>query len=522
MSTADSIHGDIHRYGQLPFQPYDYENDPASQFPGLVQQNQWTKEYEENWIRELGMQDKDFMMPRGPLAGKYPVELKPKWKVTQALPDEIQPYYPHGILKFTVRIPGKDKMLPDIVRCEYFKTMLVEALAETYNKLFVLKGDDKFTGKDILMCMPTISLEDASQPHMGDVYWQFAWVRFEYKLAVKSPSDAPVYIEEAFEKMSKFFDFFKDRFENKWKDIYILHVMQMEDKQRLLFDSNKMLEQYEFFDAAGKGDVDKVKKLLPSVEVDYQANAVDFPIWSVSDKEVRDKFIKLGRTALHHAADNNQVQAMRALLDAKASVDKEDTEGATALYISAGKEGDTAVKLLLGWGAKVNHTTKTAATPLHMACSVGQVDTIKTLGSAKADFNAMTIEGGTPLHTAVQQEQVDVLKELKSLKCNMNIPAPGGNTAMHEAVIKNSPKLIQELARLGCDCNIESGPNNEYQTPLKMAITRRRKRATKALKELGALEQLEHEYDDESEWEATGDGEYIPIVKGRVPIKVVG
>eukprot|EP00746_Dinoflagellata_sp_MGD_P167750 gnl/MRDRNA2_/MRDRNA2_98625_c0_seq1.p1 gnl/MRDRNA2_/MRDRNA2_98625_c0~~gnl/MRDRNA2_/MRDRNA2_98625_c0_seq1.p1 ORF type:complete len:553 (-),score=140.99 gnl/MRDRNA2_/MRDRNA2_98625_c0_seq1:146-1702(-) len=509
------------KYGHIPLEPYDFENDPASAFPGLVQQNQWTKEWEEDWIKDLGMQKKEFMWPKGPLAGKFPVELKPKWKVTPAEPDQFMPYYPHGILKFNVRMPGKDKQLPDIVKCEYFKTMLVEAIAEAYNKLLQLKGEDKLVGQDVLMCMPAVALEGTSLPHMGDVYWQWAWVRFEYKLALKSEADVPVFKEAVFDKMGKFMENFKEKFENKWKDIYILHMMQMDDKQKLLFDSTKLMQQFELYEAAGKGDVDKVKKLLPGLEVDYQATIVDFPMYSISDEEARTKFAKLGRTPLQNAADNNQIEVMRVLLDSKASVDKQDYEGATALYISAGKEGDTGVKLLLGFGAKINHTTKAFATPMHMACTVGDIATIKTLGSAKADLNAMTPEGGTPLHTAVQNDKIDALKELQQLKCNMNCPAPGGNTAMHEAVIKNSPTLIKELSRLGCDCNIESGPTNEYQTPLKMAITRRRKRATKALKDLGAIEQLEHEYDDESDWEATGDGEYIPVVRGRIPVKYV-
>jgi len=404
------------RYGHLPMKPYDYENDPASAFPGLVQQNQWTKEYEDNWIRELGMKERAFMMPTGPLAGKFPVELKPKWKVQPAGRDAGMPYYPHGILKFTVRMPGKGKMLPDIIKCEYMKTMIVEALAEAFNKLFKIPKDEKFGGEDILMCMPAVALEGANQPHMGDVYWQFAWVRFEYKLAVKSESDAGKYIKECFDSMAKFFDCFKEKFEHKWKDIYILHVMEMEDKQRVLFDGSKPMMQLDLWEAAGKGDVDKVKKLLPSCEVDYQANVVDFPIWTIEGDQDRNDFAAAGRTPLHNAADKGQVEVMRVLLDAKADVNKGDVEGVTPLHISASKDGDSAVKLLLGWGAKVNQTTKKSHTPMHNACAAGQIDNVKTLGSAKADLNALQPECGTPLHTAVQNLKTDVLKELQWLK----------------------------------------------------------------------------------------------------------
>merc|ERR1712176_1342685 len=97
------------------------------------------------------------------------------------------------------------------------------------------------------------------------------------------------------------------------------------------------------------------------------------------------------------------------------------------------------------------------------------------------------------------------------------MPAHGGNTPVHEAVMQNNAGLVQKLFDLKADINIESGPDNKYATPLKMAIERKKKKAAAKLQELAALMQIEHEYEESSdgEFKAIGGGEYVPRVKGH-------
>merc|ERR1711972_497644 len=120
-------------------------------------------------------------------------------------------------------------------------------------------------------------------------------------------------------------------------------------------------------------------------------------------------------------------------------------------------------------------------------------------------------------HAAVINNQPSSLEVLKEGKINLDMPAFGGNTPVHEGVMQNNPDIISKLFDLRADINIESGPEHGFATPLKMAIDRKKKKAVKKLKELGALEKIEHEYEDSSggEFEAVGDGEYEPRVKGR-------
>jgi len=106
---------------------------------------------------------------------------------------------------------------------------------------------------------------------------------------------------------------------------------------------------------------------------------------------------------------------------------------------------------------------------------------------------------------------------LKARRANLDMPAFGGNTPVHEGVMQNNPGIIHKLFDLKADINIESGPDNGFATPLRMAIYRKKKKAQKKLRELGALEKIEHEYEESSEGEflPIGNGEFVPRVLGR-------
>merc|ERR1712066_555395 len=81
-----------------------------------------------------------------------------------------------------------------------------------------------------------------------------------------------------------------------------------------------------------------------------------------------------------------------------------------------------------------------------------------------------------------------------------------------------NPEIIKKLYELGANINVESGPENGFDTPLKMAEERKKKKAFKMLSSLGAIEKVQHEYEDssEGEYEPDGTGDYRPrIVKGR-------
>ena len=70
----------------------------------------------------------------------------------------------------------------------------------------------------------------------------------------------------------------------------------------------------------------------------------------------RDPREKLGNTPLHLAADVNQVEAVQLLLDVGAAVDPENKNGMTPLMIAASRGNIEIVQALLAKGASVTKT----------------------------------------------------------------------------------------------------------------------------------------------------------------------
>merc|ERR1719321_62781 len=113
---------------------------------------------------------------------------------------------------------------------------------------------------------------------------------------------------------------------------------------------------------------------------------------------------------------------------------------------------------------------------MHNACGCGEKAAIKALLEARADLNVRSNTGSAPIHVAVLNNQPDALEALATLNANLDMPAFGGNTPIHEGVMQNNPSIVQKLIDLKADMNVESGPDNHFATPLKMARDRKKKK----------------------------------------------
>merc|ERR1719414_2113131 len=100
---------------------------------------------------------------------------------------------------------------------------------------------------------------------------------------------------------------------------------------------------------------------------------------------------------------------------------------------------------------------------------------MKALLDGRANLNLKSQTGAAPIHIAVINNQPEALKLLMEMKANLDMPAFGGNTPVHEAVMQNDPSTVQRLFELRADVNIESGPDNGFATPLRMAIDRKKR-----------------------------------------------
>ncbi len=118
---------------------------------------------------------------------------------------------------------------------------------------------------------------------------------------------------------------------------------------------------------------------------------------------------------LSSAISKRNVDIVRQLLEAGASVTRKDQFGGTALGLAASHEEPEAVRLLLAAGADPNESPPPFhRTPLHIAAEHGQFEAILLLLVAGADPNLRDKDGHTPADLARNAGRVNILLLLES------------------------------------------------------------------------------------------------------------
>lgn len=116
---------------------------------------------------------------------------------------------------------------------------------------------------------------------------------------------------------------------------------------------------------------------------------------------------------LADAAERGDRDKVSALILEKADVNGKQGEGTTALHWAAQRDDIETAKLLLAAGANVKAETEQGAlTPLFMACTNGNAAMIELFVKAGADVNAPKANGTTPLMLAAASGSVPAVKAL--------------------------------------------------------------------------------------------------------------
>uniref|UniRef100_A0A674MMV6 Ankyrin repeat domain-containing protein 54 n=1 Tax=Takifugu rubripes TaxID=31033 RepID=A0A674MMV6_TAKRU len=103
---------------------------------------------------------------------------------------------------------------------------------------------------------------------------------------------------------------------------------------------------------------------------------------------------------LREAANCNDIDAVRKLLQDDVDPCAADDKGRTALHFSSCNGNESIVKLLLSHGADPNQRDSLGNTPLHLAACTNHVPVITTLLKGGARVDALDRAGRTPLHLA--------------------------------------------------------------------------------------------------------------------------
>jgi ankyrin repeat protein len=154
------------------------------------------------------------------------------------------------------------------------------------------------------------------------------------------------------------------------------------------------------------------------------------------------------------AAMHQDNAAVRSLLQQKADVNAVLPDGATALHWAANEDDLDTVSLLIQAGANVKAKDRYGFTPLYFACTNGSAAVIRKLLDAGADPNAADSSGETALMTATRSGNIDAVKAL--LQHGADVKAKDTvtqQTALMWAVRSNFPAAVELYLEYGSEIN---------------------------------------------------------------------
>jgi ankyrin repeat protein len=221
---------------------------------------------------------------------------------------------------------------------------------------------------------------------------------------------------------------------------------------------------------------------------DESAAIVTYLAGKGADFKARDAF---GNTILTAAASGNDLNTIRASLDAGVDVNAAGATGVTPLMFSAGYHGNlAATKMLLAKGAKVNAVAESPMlfpldspksgpialhnfTPLLLAMPHASPDVVKTLIDAGADVNAKDSRNMTPLMFAVASNHQNpaVIRMLIDRGADLSVQSNVAETAADWARKLGAPAGL-ELLKVSRPRDAAAAPPTAPSVDVKTATER--------------------------------------------------
>ncbi len=158
------------------------------------------------------------------------------------------------------------------------------------------------------------------------------------------------------------------------------------------------------------------------------------------------------------AAMRGNREAVRAALARKADVNAPQADGTTALHWAAERDDVALAELLLTSGARVGARTREGVTPLQLAAINGSADMLGRLIKSGADPNAsLTAAGDTALMLTARTGKAGAIRLLIEARADVNARESwGGTTALMWAVAEGHAEAVKLLLEAGADVNARS------------------------------------------------------------------
>lgn len=166
---------------------------------------------------------------------------------------------------------------------------------------------------------------------------------------------------------------------------------------------------------------------------------------AISDPRLADAVKKADRAAL------------RTLLKQQVDVNAPLPDGSTALHWAADRDDLEAVQMLIQAGANVKVANRYGVTPLSLACTNGNAAMVEALLAAGADANTTLAGGETALMTAARTGVVGAVNALLQHGANPNTKeSKYEQTALMWAAAEGNVETLQALIKAGAELNARS------------------------------------------------------------------
>ena len=179
-----------------------------------------------------------------------------------------------------------------------------------------------------------------------------------------------------------------------------------------------------------------------------------------------------GMTPIMAAAAQGHIETVMFLADQGASLEWKDKNDQTIIHLAAQNNQDDVIKAILDLESTpkdfmVNENDQLDNTPLHLACAAGHLDSVKVLIEAGADSDNKNEDEKTPFHMAAERGHVEVVEFiLNNDKNAKNDCDEDDNTALHLAASNKMTNTVETLLECGSDVRKR---NNKDWTPLDCA-----------------------------------------------------
>jgi uncharacterized protein len=182
------------------------------------------------------------------------------------------------------------------------------------------------------------------------------------------------------------------------------------------------------------------------------------------------------------ALKNENLPAIRKLVNRGMEIDTVDSAGSTLLMLASRGGNQEIVAYLIASGAKVNHRNAYGDTALMWAALAGNLPVCRMLVEHGAEYDT---EGWTPLIYAASKGHDAVVDYLLSLDVDIDATSENGTTALMMAAQAGRITTVKLLLQHKADVNVK---NQSGLTAMAWAQARKNTDIVKLLKAAGATQ----------------------------------